>query len=156
MAASLGESYERFSVRLPHSDSKKSQYLDEYMEVGKKTPNRRTYAVYLFKRRRVWSRNHPECGFNHGYYDGVMVKLSDVNSGDLIWQKKYPKSNAKEPSQQDQKILIDSIDHAIIDGKLRSKVLMKLAPLVPGMCHILEYAIAGLKRIENDFHQVWS
>ncbi|TGO39999.1 hypothetical protein BHYA_0044g00410 [Botrytis hyacinthi] len=74
MAASLGESYERFSVRLPYSDN--------------------------------------------------------VNSGDVIWQKKYPESNVKEPSQQDQKILIGSLYYAIIDEKLRSNVLMKLAPLV--------------------------
>ncbi|KAF7889223.1 hypothetical protein EAF00_009523 [Botryotinia globosa] len=114
MAASLGESYERFSVRLPYSGDKKSQYLDEYMEVEKKTQKQENLR-----------------GFNHGYYDGVMVKLSDVNSGDIIWQKKYPKSNVKEPSQQDQEILIGSIDYAIIEGKSRSKVQMKLAPLVP-------------------------
>ncbi|KAF7932193.1 hypothetical protein EAE99_003433 [Botrytis elliptica] len=132
MAASLGESYERFSVRLPHSDGKKSQYLDEYMEVGKKDPKTGELTRFIFSKEEEFGLEITlNAGFNHGYYDGVMVKLSDVNSGDLIWQKKYPKSNAKEPSQQDQKILIDSIDHAIIDGKLRSKVLMKLAPLVP-------------------------
>ncbi|THV51406.1 hypothetical protein BGAL_0112g00270 [Botrytis galanthina] len=132
MAASLGESYERFSVRLTHSDSKKSKYLDEYMEVGKKDPETGELTRFIFSKEDKFGLEITmNAGFNYGYYDGVMVKLSDVNSGDVIWQKKYPKSDVKEPSQQDQKILIGSIDYAIIDGKLRSKVLMKLAPLVP-------------------------
>ncbi|TGO17798.1 hypothetical protein BPAE_0408g00070 [Botrytis paeoniae] len=128
MAASLGESYERFSVRLPFSDVRKSQYLDEYMEVGKKTQKQENLRGSSSPKKKKITL---KAGFNHGYYDGVMVKLSDVKSGDVIWQKKYLKSNVKEPSQQDQKILIGSIDYAIIDGILRSKVLMKLAPPVP-------------------------
>ncbi|TGO09244.1 hypothetical protein BTUL_0174g00270 [Botrytis tulipae] len=132
MAASLRESYERFSVRLPYSGSKKSQYLDEYMEVGKKDPETGKLTRFIFSKEEKFGLEITlNAGFNHGYYDGIMVKLSDANSGDVIWQKKYPKSNLKEPSQQDQKILIGSIDYAIVDGKLRSKVLMKLAPLVP-------------------------
>ncbi|TGO55195.1 hypothetical protein BCON_0095g00090 [Botryotinia convoluta] len=132
MAASLGESSERFSVRLPHSDGRKSQYLDEYMEVGKKDLKTGELTRFIFSKEEKFGLEITlKAGFNHGYYDSVMVKLSDVNSGDVIWQKKHPKSNVKEPSQQDQKILIGSIDHAIIDGELRSKVFMKLAPLVP-------------------------
>ncbi|KAF5871097.1 uncharacterized protein Bfra_007610 [Botrytis fragariae] len=132
MAASLGESYERFSVRLPHSNGKESKYLDEYMEVGKKDPKTGELTRFIFSKEETFGLEITlKAGFNHGYYDGVIVKLSDVNSGGIVWQKRYPKSNVKEPSQQDQKILIGSIDYAMIDGKLKSKVLMKLAPLVP-------------------------
>lgn len=152
MAASLGESYECFSVRLTHFDSKESKYLDEYMEVGKKDPETGELTRFIFSKEDKFGLEITmNAGFNYKYYDGVMVKLSDVNSGDVIWQKKYPKSDVKEPSQQDQKILIGSIDYAIIDGKLRSKVLMKLAPLVPGMFHTLKYVITGLRKTENDF-----
>ncbi|KAF7935418.1 uncharacterized protein EAE97_008325 [Botrytis byssoidea] len=89
MAAFLGESYERFSVRLPYSDSKKTQYLDEYMEVGKKDPETGELTLFIFSKEEKFGLEVTlNAGFNHGYYDGVMVKLSDVNSGDVIWQKK--------------------------------------------------------------------
>ncbi|KAF7944471.1 hypothetical protein EAE96_010862 [Botrytis aclada] len=131
MAASLGELYERFSVRLPHLGSEKPRYLDEYMEVGKKDPNTGKLTRFISSKEEKFSLEITlKEGFNHGYYDGVIVKLSDIHSGDIIWQNKYPKLNVKESTEQDQKILIGSIDYAIIDGELRSKVLMKLAPLV--------------------------
>ncbi|KAF7865790.1 hypothetical protein EAF04_005955 [Stromatinia cepivora] len=136
MAACLGESYDRFSVRLRTfpmiSDTSKQKYLDEFMEVGKKDRETGELTRFIVSNDEAFGLEITlKQGFNHGYYDGVMIKLSDVHSGSLIWQKKYPKSNAKEPSQKDESILIESIDYAIIDGGLRSNVHMKLAPLVP-------------------------
>ncbi|KAJ8068377.1 hypothetical protein OCU04_003939 [Sclerotinia nivalis] len=135
MAACLGESYERFSVRLRTfpmlPDTSKQKYFDEYMEVGKKDRETGELTRFIVSNDEAFGLEITlKQGFNHGYY-GVMIKLSDVHSGSLIWQKKYPKYNAKEPSQKDERILIESIDYAIIDGGLRSNVHMKLAPLVP-------------------------
>lgn len=143
MAACLGESYERFSVRLLtlpiHSNASKRKYLDEYVEVGKRDQERGEVTRFIVSNDEVFGLEVTlKEGFNHGYYDGVMIKLSDVHSGSIVWQKKYPKSNAKDSSLKDEKILIESIDYAIIDGVLRSNVCLKLAPLVPGLYYTFQ------------------
>ncbi|KAI9649992.1 hypothetical protein NHQ30_000005 [Ciborinia camelliae] len=135
MAVSLGDSYERFSIRLLthpiHSGSSQQKYIEEYMEVGKKDPATGELTRFIISKDEVFGVEVTlQKGFNHGYYDGVMIKLSDVHSGVVFWQKKYPKSSSKEPSREDKTILIESIDYAVIEGKLRSNVRMNLVPLI--------------------------
>ncbi|QSZ37864.1 hypothetical protein DSL72_008964 [Monilinia vaccinii-corymbosi] len=137
MAACLGESYERFSVRLPTypilSDASIQRYVHEYMEVGKKDAQNGKLTRFIASNEELFGLEVTMMeGFNHGYYDGVMIKLCDVHSGGTLWQKKYPKSSsAREPMQKDKRILIESLDYSKIDGTWKSNVQMKLAPLVP-------------------------
>ncbi|KAB8291827.1 hypothetical protein EYC80_006610 [Monilinia laxa] len=136
MAACLGDSSERFSVRLPlypiFSDASKQKYIDEYMEVGKKDEETGMLTRFITSYDEMFGLEViMNKGFNHGYYDGVMITLYDVHSGDKFWEKRYPKSGEKEPRQKDESILIDSIHCATVDSQLRSNVRMKLTPLIP-------------------------
>ncbi|ESZ94539.1 hypothetical protein SBOR_5082 [Sclerotinia borealis F-4128] len=135
MTACLGDSYERFSVCLPtlpiSPDASKQKYLDEYMEVGKKDRETGELTRFIVSNDEEFGLEVTvKEGFNYRFYDGVMIDLYDVHSGIMVWQKKYPKSDAQGSSQKDEKILIESIDHAIVEGQLRSKARLKLASLV--------------------------
>lgn len=143
MAASLGDSWERFSVRLPMHpilpDPSKQQYIDEYMEVGKKDKEAGQLTRFIVAKDVAFDVEITlKAGFQHGYYDGVMIKFLGIHSGAVFWQKRYPKSYAKEPSQKGQKIPIGFLNAAITEGRLMSKVRMELVHLVKGMfCTII-------------------
>ncbi|KAA8563671.1 hypothetical protein EYC84_011692 [Monilinia fructicola] len=114
------------------SDASEQKYIDEYMEVGKRDEETGMLTRFITSNDEMFGLEVTmKKGFNHGYYDGVMIALYDVHSGNMFWEKRYPKSCEKEPRQKDESILIDSIHCATVDGQVRSNVRMKLAPLIP-------------------------
>ncbi|RAL60870.1 hypothetical protein DID88_010194 [Monilinia fructigena] len=107
------------------SDASKQKYIDEYMEVGKKDEETGMLTRFIASNDEVFGLEVTmNKGFNHGC--------------------------EKEPRQEDESILVDSIHCATVDGQLRSNVLMKLARLIPDE----DLSIMALTLFVNT-HECW-
>jgi hypothetical protein len=143
--ASLGLWDERFSTRLIQNpvNVKAPKYLDEYMDICKEDPETGNLTRYIISEPVTFSVEITlSKSFDYGVYDGVLVKLIDINSGIMIWKKKFPKGGYSGPPGEARKIIIDSIE-AIADGKLMTNVNLSLGLLTDGTYFALKISLSS-------------
>lgn len=136
--AILGRVRDKVEVRIAKSrfDAANPVYFDAYEKLGNPFPSTVECTRYIVPQ----DGEHVihitlKAGFHYGEYDGIIVRLHDKITKKEIGQPVFEKDAEIEYLDSNEYLLVESLNHVIVDGEKRNNVKLTFQNLIRGTDH---------------------